>query len=180
VAGQLGRRECEGGSHRHELAPVLGRDVEQAAGGVQLSELSDSAGDGQDQQDRGGHREHQKAEQVGQVVHALLAVGAGLGHVAAGALAGVAQRVRHVASHDGYAVRRVGGAREAVLHHLAGVVHARAEHGELVHGVVDLEAEPGQDDQGEDDERVLRYCPSAVVCCVGIEAHTARLPGSTW
>jgi hypothetical protein len=58
-------------------------------------------------------------------------------------------------------------------------VHARAEHGELVDGVVDLETEPGKHDQGEDDEGVLRYGASAVVCCVGIEAHTARLPGIT-
>ena len=72
-------------------------------GRVQLAYLSDPGREGRQQQDGGGDREEEEAEQVGQVVDALLARSAGVRHVAAGALAGVAQGVAHVAAHHGHA-----------------------------------------------------------------------------
>jgi hypothetical protein len=81
-------------------------------------------------------------------VHAVLAGPAGVGHLAAGARAGVAEGIAHLAAHHRHAGDGVGGRSEAVLYGVAGVRHACAEHGELVHGVVDLQREPGKHEEG--------------------------------
>ena len=89
-------------------------------------------------------------------MHALLARAAGLGDLAAGPAAGVAQRVAQLAAHDRHAVDRVARRFEAALDRLARVAHARAEHGELVDGVVNLQREPGEHDQGAGWSRASR------------------------
>ena len=74
----------------------------------------------------------------------LLAGSAGVGHLAAGSLAGVAQGVAHLAADDGQVGDGVGRRAEAVLDGVARVAHAGAEDGQLVHGVVDLDCQPAE------------------------------------
>ena len=118
--------------------------AEQALCGVQLADLPDPARQGEGEQDRRRYREEEEAEQVGQVVHALLAGRAGVRDLAAGSRAGVAQRVAQLAADHGHARYGVARRFEAVLDGGAGVVHAGAEDGQLVDRVVDLQRQPAR------------------------------------
>jgi hypothetical protein len=51
-------------------------------------------------------------------------------------------------------------------------VHAGAEHGQLVDGVVDLQREPREHDESQNREGIARHGAAAVVVCVGIDPHT--------
>jgi hypothetical protein len=68
--------------------------------GVQLADLPDSSGERRRQQDRGWDREEEDAQQVREVVDALLALAARFGDLAACAGARVTERVSDLAPDD--------------------------------------------------------------------------------
>ena len=177
VAHQVSCRERERCSHRYQAAALLRRGLrKEALGGVQLADLPDPSRQGREEQDGGRYGEEEEAQEVGQVVDALLARSARVGDLAAGSRAGVAQRISHFAADHRQAGDGVRCRSEAVLYGLSAVAHACAEDGQVVHGVVDLQREPGEHEERQQRERVPRDRSAALVRCVGIDPHMGRIP----
>jgi 3-oxoacyl-[acyl-carrier protein] reductase len=121
-------------------------------------------------------RNGQPAEQPRQVVDAPLALARRLDRSAAGALAGLLERVADLPADDRRAPDGVAGLVERALDRPAGLLHAVADRGQLLDGVVDHRAEPGEQQDGQDEGDVGGDGGGAAPGQVGIELHGRRVP----
>jgi hypothetical protein len=109
-------------------------------------------------------------------VHALLAAGARVGDRSARVLAGRAHSVGDRPACERDVVDVVRGRVETALHGGSGVVHAAAEDGQAVHGVVDPQADEKEDGEREQRQHVADGGVRPANGDIGIEAHAGGLP----